>query len=453
MIASCTFVIYMLGDDNWQIGKNGPDQAQLDTVDMPTDAPPDIVANQLSVALNQLGYAGQGITLAVPSRYCLCASISKEGLTRNNARQAMVFRLEEKLPIAVEEVVTDFVPGNGHALGVCVQTQKLAPIVESLENLAVRIDLICPTALLALQHKMDQTQDEDCDTFLWGHDQQLELFALADRKPVAWHLIFNDNDLQVKLNMLALRQTQPLRLAACGLANETRDRISTLPDVQIILDDDQSMPLAAAAAADQIALGKRKGWINLHRDDLAVTDTLTQIRNPLIAASVGAALFLVCLCIVLLWRANHYKQISLEVESQQKSLYLEMYPKSDIPLNIKSRLASEQRKSAALRGDHSKLPKQAPVLLMLRDALSNLPKNIRYQILELQFDEGKVYLEGQVRSHSDAEAIAAALNKTSSLNMDPPRTENLSKKGVSFTIRGTTVYNTSTPHAGNSRTR
>lgn len=441
MIATGTFVIYSSGQDGWQVGTCGSERLQLDTVDLPQDTSIDEVAEQLATFLKQRGYVDQGVTLAIPSNWCLCAGVHTDGLPRKNAREAMIYRLEEKLPIAAEEAVTDFVPGNGHSLGVCVQTDQLAPIVEALEQHGVRVDLICPTALLALQHKMSELEDRRCNTIIWGHDQRLELFAIDDNKPVAWRLLSQTDgeDLPVQLAMQALTRVPPLCLTTSDVGPSVRNCLATMPEIQVIADDDQSMLDAAAAGAHQIASGKRGGWINLRRDALASTGTLRQVRKPLKAAVAALMLFLVGLSAVSLWRANAYRQMAIDFENQQIEAYREAFPNRPVPMNIKSRMRSEHRRLAALRGEDSTLPTQRNVLLMLKELLASLPAHQRHQIFELQVDEDKLYMEGQVLSHSHAEAIAAALNKLGRFKIDPPRTEKLSGDGIAFTIRGTTV--------------
>lgn len=443
-MATGPFIIHM-GDDGWQIAALTSGRPWFKSVNMPQDATPDQVSQQLADALAQNGYSGQGVALALRSDLCLCATIDTDGLPRKNARQAMIYRLEEKLPIAAEETVADFVTVNGKALGVCVQTEKLAPVVEALEQRQVHIEIISPTAILAMQHKLTSATGNENDIFLWHHDRNLDLFALAGAKPISWRLLtqYNDDDLAMHLGIQATGATAPLRVAASGVESTTLNRIAQMPEVQTSGSDHQSMSTAATLAANQIVTGKQTAWINLRRGGVGGTDRLKHVHTPLVSIVAAGLLFLACLTGAMWWRTRHYQQLATGYDKQQEVVYSQLYPDRPIPLNIKSRLASEQRRLAGLRGNDAQLPKQTTVLLVLRDALSCLPEQIRYRILEVQLDQNGLYLEGQARSHSDAEAIAAALNKLRIFNVAPPRTEKLSGKGIAFTIRAATVADAS----------
>jgi len=50
-------------------------------------------------------------------------------------------------------------------------------------------------------------------------------------------------------------------------------------------------------------------------------------------------------------------------------------------------------------------------------------------------DPSSILIEGQARSHGDAEIIARSLSRAG-LPTDPPRTERLAGRGVSFTLTG-----------------
>src|SRR5688500_17692659 len=118
----------------------------------PPGSPPAEVADAAAAALAALGYAGGGVMLALPSAWCLCAAIRLDDLPARNNRQAMTYRLEEKLPLSAEDVVADFLPIAGAAaLGVCVDKRTLAPLVQALESRGVAVEAVCPASLLAFQ--------------------------------------------------------------------------------------------------------------------------------------------------------------------------------------------------------------------------------------------------------------------------------------------------------------
>src|SRR5438045_1145265 len=98
--------------------------------------------------LRELGYAGQGVILALPTEWCFVASIQISDLPRHD-RGAMIYRLEEKLPMPAEEFVADFAHDGDSALGVAARTAQIKPLVDVLENAGIAIQSIVPAALLA----------------------------------------------------------------------------------------------------------------------------------------------------------------------------------------------------------------------------------------------------------------------------------------------------------------
>jgi hypothetical protein len=60
---------------------------------------------------------------------------------------------------------------------------------------------------------------------------------------------------------------------------------------------------------------------------------------------------------------------------------------------------------------------------------------MRLRIVELRVSPAEIYIEGQVRSHGDAEALRAGL-AAAGIALDLPQTERLAAGGVSFTLVG-----------------
>src|SRR5438270_158805 len=76
--------------------------------DAPLAASPAESALHIADHLRSAGYRGEGVMLAIPSDWCLATRIAVKDLPKRD-RSAMIFRLEEKLPLAAEEFVADFI--------------------------------------------------------------------------------------------------------------------------------------------------------------------------------------------------------------------------------------------------------------------------------------------------------------------------------------------------------
>lgn len=458
----------------WRVG---PAAGPLAAVAAGPAAAPEELAQAAAEALKAAGYAGQGTLLAVPSAWCLCAAVRTDDLPPRNWRQAMAYRLEERLPVSAEDVVADFVPATDgdEALGVCVEKKALAPLVAALEGRGVAVDVVCPAALLALQHEAEQGAPSLTAAVLWRAGGAVELFCLRGRRPRAWYVLPDDpKDVRLHLEIegvtvggepagpapmvvvvgdsaAAARWSADLRVPVAHVSQAggaLADGVLADPTA-----DDPALPQALAMAAAVLA-GGAVPWVNLRRDDLAVRDSLRAVRTPLTVAAAAVVLCLVSACAAMLWRAHRYDQLADRYADDQQAVFREAFPGRPVPADVKSRLASEERSLRGLAGgEPSARPPDAPGLLALRDLLAGLPTDVRFRLLEARLDGAKFTLEGQANTHGDADAVAAALRQGGTdgpqarrFVVDPPRTEQLpaaseggGSQPVSFTITGSIV--------------
>src|SRR4051812_6878706 len=191
MARNAAFILFA-APSHWQLrATHGASSKPID-IPISSGASVEQTADEVAAALKSAGYRGEPVVLALPSAWCLCASVATAGLPRKDRRRAMLYRLEEKLPLAAEDVVADFLPGgpsSEQSLGVCAQKQMVAPLVGALERNGLSLAAICPAALLAVQQMLTGgvqrgTQTDKPTAILWamGPDaaDALELFLLAD---------------------------------------------------------------------------------------------------------------------------------------------------------------------------------------------------------------------------------------------------------------------------------
>jgi hypothetical protein len=77
-----------------------------------------------------------------------------------------------------------------------------------------------------------------------------------------------------------------------------------------------------------------------------------------------------------------------------------------------------------------------PALVVLHDLLAALPADVRFQVSDVHIVGGQLSIEGQTRSHADADAIAERLRAEGRLVLSDPRSEQLAEQRVSFVING-----------------
>jgi type II secretory pathway component PulL len=142
-----TSFLVLYDDPGWRLAKVGDRGVELRELAEQGD---DAVA-AVAKALEDWGYDGAGVVLGLPSSMIYAAQIDCTALPRTQRRLAMLFRLEEKLPLDIERLTAEFLPpASGRTLGVAVETKRLGPILDALTAAGAEPLVACPTALLAL---------------------------------------------------------------------------------------------------------------------------------------------------------------------------------------------------------------------------------------------------------------------------------------------------------------
>jgi len=178
------------------------------------ETPPKEIAAAVEAKLRERHYQGEDVLLALPSSWCLAASIDTQGLPRHD-RAAMRFRLEEKLPLAAEAFTADFVEHDETALGVCVQNDRIVPIVNALEAAGVAVQSVSPAALLASQHY--GWGEAATTVLLWREGESINLITRAADVPGRWSLAADQLEaVRFELDVLLAELEGPQQAAAPG---------------------------------------------------------------------------------------------------------------------------------------------------------------------------------------------------------------------------------------------
>lgn len=443
-----------VSDTAWAVGLVQGDEVRVVEVEVPGDASIPEKAAAVRRLLDEHHIRSASPVLALPSTWCFASSITTRGLLRHKRYEGMCYRLEERLPLDAETLAADFIEWGAtqrrreseqvaeKALGVCTQTGKVRPILDALEEQGVTIIAICPLACLVLQATDAEKQGntEPADVCLVRHGERIDLFRLENGLPRCWHAVpAATGDLRLHLRRQALESELPLRVTALGLGDDLRRVLDELKceDAGNGNSDNGSLLGSASLAADRCAQGRGEALIDLRRGALADADRLRRIRTPLVAALTALVVALLCLGGIGLWRAHRYEMLAAQLRAEQNEIFRRAFPQQNVPVAVLARLRSEARQLRGLSGAGGELPRRASALNLLHAVLSGLPTDLRYRVLELRLDSGRLYLDGQARSHGDADMIAAGLRQTAVFTVKPPRTENLADEGVAFTVTGT----------------
>jgi type II secretory pathway component PulL len=394
--------------------------------------------DKLAEALGRLGYRQEAVCLGLPSSMALAVPFDSSGLPRRDRRQALLYRLEEHVPAEAERLTADFIEGpGGRCLGVAVQTDRIRSVVDSLREESIPVQAICPTALLALWSLLKQV-DSDADLVTLSLDGEWELVCLQGGRPAQWQHASNEEDLTLYVRSRLLASHDPpsgSKLLVLGdLPTMTAEALRCEVEVTPAVASQDAFTLAAMGARELLQ-GTRAGWIDVRRGDLSAPAAWAPIAGPAKLALVAFVLLGLVLGGMGLWRSRHYASASRRVRQQQVSLFADLFPGRAVPVSILDALRSEARRCRGVRGADANVPDRLDALATLEDLLAALPQEIRLRITQVRVEPAGFYVEGQTRSHSGAELVTQALRRRG-LTPEPPRTESLSRGGVSFTLTG-----------------
>jgi hypothetical protein len=237
----------------------------------------------------------------------------------------------------------------------------------------------------------------------------------------------------LNLHALTLTQSKQVQASAHNLSSELLSALKNMPNIELHVTDDQSINEAALMTAVEILSGRQSPLIELRRDGLGSSDPYRPIRKTLTFFACAAAVFLIALTVGFSYRAYRYDLLASENQDQQTAVFREALPGQPVPAGIRSRLESEHAKMAGLKGEADALPERSSALKVLYDVMASMPDGIRYRFRELRFDQRRAVLDGEVRTHGDADGIANGLRKRG-FQVQPPKTQQLSDKGVSLRI-------------------
>ncbi len=424
-------------------------------------------AGKVKQAMGLEGAVDQPTVLAVPSSWCLCATVDTSALPRSGRRQAMMYALEEHLPVSAEDMVVDFVEmSDAQAMGVACETKLLQPMIEALEKVGVSVRHVVPMSLLAAGYVLEQQpmlmgllvaipnsnsdnrsegeRDEKSATNAQGAIG-FDWLSLREGRVVGWSWLATDAAEAKACVEKAIQSDeanpstdkQPL-VAVCGDV-EASTRSWTESIRQRVVDlSTTTLADAACLQAEKIIGGTAQPIVDLRRDALAAPDHQGAYQRSWLMLATAIMVLFVSVSVAMQWRGRQYQGQVRESLQAQAQVFKQAIPDQRVPTgNIRGRLVSEQRKLAGLSGQAETGLQQgtsANALQHLLQVLASVPRDLRVRILELSVEPGVVRVDGEARSHSDAERLATVVRQTGWYEVEPPRTQVLREQGVGFSF-------------------
>lgn len=420
---------------------------QFDTpVDLPLNSNDEhhdaksVTNNSHRQTLNSLGWSGQPVFLLLPSHHFLAARLNVSNIPKRNRRpNAFAFQMEAWLPLPAEELQFDFLSNGDEVLGVAIESKVIRDYITAFATEGVPIATILPRSLIALHALSQSPNATTADWLVLRTEKRTDLLRLSNGLPANWRTIpySNQRMVDITINSASLHTGRELTNVHGGMNGGRKD----VADANDLADS-----VECVECIDELSLNtlfanrqsQKAPWISFDPSRLPGGDRYATIRKPMIAMLSAACILLATLVGIMQVRTNAYQSLSTGHRQQQETIYRQHNPRGSLPSNVKLRLESEHRALAGQRNT-SGLPNHdsASAFDQFHSIFARLPSNLRYRILEIKLDDGRIYLDGEARTHADADAIASSLRASNGFEIEAPRTQRLKNgKGIGFTITG-----------------
>jgi type II secretory pathway component PulL len=403
---------------------------------------PELVAQVAAIreALTAKDYGGEPVLVSLQSTWCLGATLSVARAQELRDRQTILYRLEDCIPWSVEDSVADYMRAGNKALVVAAPAAPLAEFFQLLEEQGVPIQSIVPSAILACTEHM-QSDDWPADHLVaLQANGWIDLFCIAGNAMESWSsLPATAEAFGQELKHQAIETGAAAALVCYGLDGAVGAEAQRGDAVKLLetrsLDGKKVDDLTVAAAAKVLA-GQLEALLELKRDAFGRIRRNVALRRYAAALHAAMAMLVIAAMGVLLYRGQLASRHADLATAQQSQVFRSTFPNVKVPVGIRSRLESELAKLKGLQGDDRSLPKGVSALALLHRMLAAMPTDRRFRLFEIRIEEGRLYLDGEVIGHSDAEAIAQRL-RAEGFTVTSPRTQRLDDKRVSLRITAT----------------
>ncbi len=440
------FVILAHADD-WRIGIVDIDKARVEALALSAKAEPTEVFAALKPRLEQAGYQGEPLLLALGASWCLCARLQPDTPRRQIQRQSLDYLLEEHLPASAEDFTADYVnAGDGTLLGVCAERHRLDLLVNAARAAGIEIAYISPVSLLATAYAL--SQQPEITTLLWADPADsssssvssesccdINLVQLHRGHPTHWWWLADD--LQAAREHLSRLVEESTARVSLGIPSHGVEKLkATVPStiqqkVALPWTSDEAATLEAA----RVLKGVKSPWIDLRCESLAPRDFVTIHRKPLTVFAAALVLLAVTITAAALWHGHQYSQQHEAQLNAQTAVFRSVFPEQRLPGSIRARLTSERQKLTGMIAASSQhAPESASALTHLHALISHLPSDTRWRILDMSIQSNMIRIEGETLGHADAERIAAGLRQAGTYQVEAPKTQALRDGGVSFVL-------------------
>lgn len=403
-----------------------PRDWQIIVADQSEQLSMDVQPDELPICVNlMIGLAklkSPTVVLAPASTSCYFCLLKSSEIVDARDRQAMLFELENHLPIDAESMVADFVAvssGDQPAVSaVAIDTDRWRRIVDAFERADLPVRSIVPSAVLATRALSQQVHLGETTELFLADEDELDVIDLRGDAMLGWKHLARE-PAAIRRHQV-LKETEADATVVVGLDPDQYSEL-TGSDADFI---DQDRETLIARGAELLLETPSARWFELRRGALAPSDPLRAIGRQLRWVAVAAAACLLALAVGGWWRKHRIEQEIENVRIAQTDAFREAFPDSRMPGAVLRRVRSEHSKVLNSRGENTdiEVPDSAPDTL--RRLLAAIPDGVRYRVMRIEIRNGEVNLLLQVKNTVDAGRIASAIAEAG-FRVDPPGTRRI----------------------------
>jgi type II secretory pathway component PulL len=388
--------------------------------------------------LEQCGHAGQSVMLTLGSSDVVSTTVTPPS-RKHLKRTAMAFLAEPALPWSAEDSVIDYERGGSDPLFVvAAEAAPLRELIAALQERGIPVASVAPLARLALERNFAASPSlAPRYALVWAQAETIDLWLIENDRPHLWRWLPAQLPVVVRaLKQIALCEGEPFLLVGRNLPDGFLASLGDLTGLETRTApplESEDLFVSGAHQAAAVLGGRCDAPIELCRDQLAPADRHRSIRRELRILQASLVLLMVIVGLVAGFRGVRIESLRAECETREASLFQNLFPKEPVPVAVDARLQSEVTRLKGIRGEGNDLPELTPYLSVLERLFQGLPESLRFRLLEVRIENGRLYLVGQVRAHGDADRIADGL-RAAGLEVASPNTHRLEREGVEFRI-------------------
>lgn len=350
--------------------------------------------------------AGNLALISLPSSMCICVPAEEIGVSSRDL-QTLSYALEEALPLDAERMAIHM----GRRLIIVADGRAAEEWYAGQEHAKQTCIAAVPRAVLIAQGAIPLVGSSPRYCFIVVYNQRADVVSVCDGEVVGWQWTTSSPEtLSAMAASTVAEEPDSWKIVIVGVSEEAERSI--WPEhfkAAATWIDAPSHELEGVAAA-RILDGTSVPLVNLANGPLAFVDPLAPIKPGMTLLAATVVLATVLICAALNWRASRYRAEVAELGSRQEAIFGELFPKQNLPVGILSRIESEHRRLAAMKGAGSHMPEIGSSLPVMRSFWEAIPTDARFTLEILDFAPHTLKnIDGSAKSYADLESVRLAL--------------------------------------------